>query len=559
MKRQILLGDEAIALGAIHAGLGAAYSYPGTPATEILESVQRFAKGSVRAIWSSNEKVAYEEAMGYSYAGGRALVSMKHVGLNVAADPYMSSAITGANGGLVLAVADDPGMHSSQNEQDSRILADFAMMPCLEPWDQQSSYDWVREAFLISEELNIPVTMRLVTRLAHSRADVTLTEPLPIAKREPESDWHKWVLIPANARPNYNRLVEKQPVILDRLRQGPFFDYNKEGDTSLGIIACGLARNYVMEALERHDLKHPVLTIGAYPIPDELLEDIIERCDKVLVVEDGYPFLERRLRTFQLMHKDIILGRMTGELPRTGEMTPDAVARALGVDVPEAPADAHLPVASRPPRLCDGCSHIDVFKALVEVLGQEPTGRIFGDIGCYTLGALAPYHGMASCVDMGASISMAVGAADAGVHPAVAVIGDSTFTHSGMTGLLDAVHAGANITVIISDNSYVAMTGGQPDMASGEDLVKIGRGIGVPEEHLHLVDLKKTKFDELVKIFHEELDHRGPSLLVCRRECIQAFARDKKQKNKEKRASADGQPVPEVKTVASSGSTSGAS
>jgi indolepyruvate ferredoxin oxidoreductase, alpha subunit len=554
-NRRILLGDEAVAFAAVHAGIRAAYSYPGTPATEIFETIQKIGPDfNVRAKWSANEKTAYEEALGHSYAGSRTLVSMKHVGLNVAADPYMSSAITGANGGLVLAVADDPGMHSSQNEQDSRILADFAMMPCLEPWDQQTAYDWTREAFEISEEFRIPVTLRLVTRLSHSRSNVNIADPIKPAQKPASTNWRDWVLVPANARPNYEKLVAKQPAILERLRSGPFFQYDREGDTSIGIIACGLARNYVMEALQKHGLKHPVLAIGAYPIPDELLSDIMERCDKVLIVEDGYPWLERRLRaSLALIKKDNFLGRMSGELPRTGEMTPDAVATALGV-APPAPKMEDLPLAARPPRLCDGCSHIDVFSALSEVMKEFPDGRIFGDIGCYTLGALPPYNSMASCVDMGASIGMALGAADAGLHPAVAVIGDSTFTHSGMTGLLDVISADANVTVVISDNAYVAMTGGQQDLASGEGLTKIAEGMGANPEHSYFVDLKKTKPDELMELFRKELSYRGASFLVCKRECLQAFSRDKKQRAKEaakaKAKEDGGSEPPQVQTVA---------
>ena len=539
MNRQILMGDEAVGLAAIHSGIGAAYSYPGTPATEIFEYVLKVgSRSGVKAIWSANEKTAYEAALGHSYAGSRVLVSMKHVGLNVAADPYMSSAITGANGGLVLAVADDPGMHSSQNEQDSRILADFAMMPCIEPWDQQAAYDWTRLAYEISEELRIPVTLRLVTRLSHSRSDVTVGEPIKPEKKPACDDWHEWVLVPANARPNYQRLVAKQPAILDRLRNGPFFEYRKEGDRSIGIIACGLARNYVFEAFQKHNLSHPVLSIGAYPIPDELLQEMLKTCEKILVVEEGYPWLERRLRSsLSLIDHDNFMGRMSGELPRTGEMSVDAVATALGIPAPP-PKMEDLPLAARPPRLCDGCSHIDVFSALVNVMKEYPGGRIFGDIGCYTLGALPPYNAMASCVDMGASIGMALGASDAGLHPAVAVIGDSTFTHSGMTGLLDVVHADADVTVVISDNAYVAMTGGQPDLATGEGLTHIAEGFGLSHEHVHFVDLKKTKPGELEELFHKELNHHGASFIVCKRECLVSYSRDKRKAHARKAAAA---------------------
>ncbi len=555
-ERYVLLGDEAIALAAIHSGITGAYSYPGTPATEILESIQRYARGvtdwTIHAKdWSANEKTAYETALGHSYGGCRTLVAFKHVGLNVAMDPFMSSASTGTNGGLVVSVADDPSMHSSQNEQDSRFLAEFAQIPCLDPWDQQTAYDWTREAFDISEELNLPVMVRIVTRLAHSRAAITTHE-----QRKPEpkpfcADWHDWTLIPSNARPNYERLLDKQPKILERLAKGPFFDLNEEGDPKFGVIATGLAVNYVREVYEHHGMQHPLLAIGAYPIPSELINRMFDLCDRILVVEEGQPLLERKLSAFGLNKYGNIHGRLTGELPRSGELDPAIVARALDIEEqPEAIVDESrysfqniIPIAGRPPQLCAGCSHIDVFGSLAEVMNgkdDQTRGRVFGDIGCYALGALPPYDVMETCVDMGASITMAIGAAHAGLHPSVAVIGDSTFTHSGLTGLVDAVSMDANILVVISDNSTVAMTGGQPDKISGADLIDVCISLGVDKEHVHFVDnVTQSNHEELVDIVRKEIEYDGTSVLICSRPCIHSARRDKSEKAAESKPRID--------------------
>lgn len=536
MARKVLLGDEAVAMAAVHSGITGAYSYPGTPATEIMETIQKLAKRvtthKIHAHWTANEKTAYEAALGHCYAGRRSIVSFKHVGLNVAMDPYMSSAITGANGGMVVAVADDPGMHSSQSEQDSRFMAHFAQVPCLDPWDQQTAYDWTRNAFDLSEEFNIPVMLRLVTRLAHSRCSIEVGEPLAEVPTRPVcKDWREWTLLPSNAKPNYERLVAKQSPITDKLAKGPYFEMDETGRRTYGVITTGLARNYVKEAYIKYDIRYPLLAVGAYPIPDKLLHEMFRMCDCVLLVEEGMPFVERVLHAAGLTDRETLQGRLTGALPLSGELNPEIVARALGVNVEEG-IDLHagqrsIPLVARPPQLCQGCSHIDVFSALDNVLSNNGDGRVFGDIGCYALGSLPPYDTMHTCVDMGASIPMAVGASQAGLHPAIAVIGDSTFTHSGMTGLIDAVQLNANVIVIISDNSTVAMTGGQPDIATGEDLIKIVTGLGVDPEHIHHIDANKAHQQEIIDTVKKEMDFAGPSVLVCSRACIHNARREK--------------------------------
>ena len=319
MKKAILLGDEAVGLGAIHAGLSGVYGYPGTPSTEIFEFIdQRTRKsGDVHAFWSTNEKVAYEEALGMSWAGKRALVCMKHVGLNVAADAFVNSAITGTNGGLVLAVADDPGMHSSQNEQDSRFFAQFALIPCLEPGNQQECYDMMFEAFELSEELKVPVMVRLVTRIAHSRTAVNTREPRPQNPLQPDKQIRKWTLIPVNARVQYKQLTEKQPELLRHAEDSPHNRLELRG--SKGVIACGLAGNYLLENLEpEHDFS--VLMLRQYPLPTRLLRQLVEHVDDLLVLEDGYPLVESTLRGLFGIDGVAIRGRMSEDLPRTGAL-----------------------------------------------------------------------------------------------------------------------------------------------------------------------------------------------------------------------------------------------
>ena len=527
MQRQLLLGDEAVGLGAVHAGLSGVYGYPGTPSTEIFEFVERYAKkvGNIHAFWSTNEKVAYEEALGMSWAGKRAMVCMKHVGLNVAADAFMNSAVTGTNGGLVVAVADDPGMHSSQNEQDSRYYAQFALIPCLEPHDQQECYDMMFDAFELSEALSTPVMVRLVTRIAHSRsAVVTVPEPRAQNDLEPNRDIKKWTLLPSNARVQYRHLTEKQPELLRRAEESRYNTLTLAGKK--GVIVCGLAANYFYENVaDNHDLS--ILTLRHYPLPTAKIRALVEHVDELLVLEDGYPLVESTIRGLFGLQDVTVKGRMTGELPRTGELNPDLVRSALGLAPLKTAREPQEDIAGRPPSLCTGCPHTDTFKALNEALDTFENPQVFSDIGCYTLAALPPLEAIHSCVAMGASIGMAAGAAHAGYSPAVAAIGDSTFSHGGITPLLSAVQQGVNLNVIVVDNSTVGMTGTQRSMSTGQTLDQIVLGAGIDPAHMRIIEPLPKNHDANVQVIREELSYHGPSVIIARRACLEAIKRHK--------------------------------
>lgn len=536
--KKLLLGDEAIAQGAMDAGLSGVYAYPGTPSTEITEYIQNSKLAKERNIhrqWSTNEKTAMEQALGMSYMGKRALVCMKHVGLNVCADPFVNSAMTGVNGGIVVLVADDPSMHSSQDEQDSRFYGKFAMIPTFEPSSQQEAYDMMAEAYDLSEQMCLPVLMRVTTRMAHSRAVVTISdEPRTENELNYNAKASNWVLLPAVSRKR-NIIVTGQQAKLEQMAVESRHNQYIEGkDHSLGIIASGIGFNYVMENYPDGS-PYPVLKISQYPLPKELVRRMTAECDSVLIVEEGQPFIEEMVRGV-MPGNTVIKGRLSGELPRTGELNPNLVALALDIPVSEnyAPSENVVP---RPPALCKGCGHRDVYKALNEIMKEYPNARIFGDIGCYTLGFLPPFNGIHSCVDMGASITMAKGAADAGLWPAVAIIGDSTFTHSGMTGLLDAINENANITVIISDNLTTAMTGGQ-DSAGTNKFEAICRGLGLNNEHLKVVVPVPKNLPEITRILKEEIEYKGVSVIIPRRECLQTFQRHLKMKRAQKQKEA---------------------
>lgn len=532
MQKLLLLGDEAIAQGALDAGLSGVYAYPGTPSTEIMEYIQaspEAKQGFVRALWSANEKTAMESAIGMSYAGKRAIVCMKHVGMNVAADAFINSAITGANGGLVVVAADDPSMHSSQNEQDSRFYGKFAFVPVMEPSNQQEAYNMTRYAFDLSEKMHIPVILRITTRLAHSRTGVELRDKRSQNEMTLPTNLRQFVLLPAIARKQYNELLSKQPAIESASSDSGFTRYFDGENKKLGIIACGLSYNYLMENFQEEKLTYPVLKVGQYPIPTNLLKKIYDNCEEILVLEEGYPIIEELLRG-SLNEGKPIHGRLDGTLPRVGELTPNNVGESvgkktvLGNNIPEL-------VKNRPPKLCDGCSHHDTFTALNAALEGYTKGRVFGDIGCYTLSALPPLESINSTVDMGASITMAMGAAEAGLLPAIAAIGDSTFTHSGMTGLLDAVNNNSPITVFILDNSTTGMTGGQKSSALGK-IESICIGIGVDPAHIRVIKPLRNQLDENVAIIKEELEYQGVSVIIPRRECVQTLSRRMRAKAK---------------------------
>lgn len=535
MSVKLLLGDEAVAQGAIDAGISGCYAYPGTPSTEITEYVQALVaktQAPIACQWACNEKTAMESALGMSYAGKRSIVCMKHVGMNVASDGFMNAAASGVYGGLVIVAADDPSMHSSQNEQDSRFYGNFAKIPIFEPANQQEAYDMMKDALELSEAQKIPVLFRVTTRLAHSRADVRLSET-PIL---PKAEWdickenpNRYILLPMNARPNYIKLLAKQEVFQQESVHSPYNQIIAGKEHKLGILACGKAINYVQEAFDG-ECPYPIFKLCQYPIPQQPLKEFVDSVDQLLILEDGQPVVE------ELLHGGLglnpkIQGRMTGAIPTAGELTPESVAKALGLPPRQGISITPTAMAGRPPRLCQGCPHISSFNAINEVMKDFEPGHVFGDIGCYTLGAVPPFNAIYSCIDMGSSISMAKGAADAGMTPVLAVIGDSTFTHSGMTSLMDAVWANSPITVLILDNYTTGMTGGQDSCALGK-LHAIVAGLGIDLNHIHLLDPMPNKHEQNVEVIRQEMNYQGLSVIIFQRECLQTLRRKAKAKAK---------------------------
>lgn len=532
MEKHLFLGDEAIAQAAIDAGLSGVYAYPGTPSTEITEYIQNSPVAKEKGIhsrWCANEKTAMEAALGMSFAGKRSLCCMKHVGMNVAADCFMNAAMSGVNGGMIIITADDPSMHSSQNEQDNRMYGNFAMIPVLEPSSQQEAYDMVYEGFELSEKLGYPILIRITTRMAHSRAGVQTKEPKTENKTNCLPDARqRFILLPALARKRYKALIAAQEVFENESENSRFNQYFDAPNKKMGIITTGIAFNYLSENYP-DGFEYPVLKITQYPAPVNKIQKLFDECDEILVLEEGYPVLEAQLKGI-LNGGKTIHGRLDGTLQRDGELTPDAVGKALGKEITQYYATPEV-VEQRPPALCQGCGHRDVYQALNDVLAEFEDPKVFGDIGCYTLGALPPFRAIDSCIDMGASITMAKGASDAGVYPAVSVIGDSTFTHSGMTGLLDCVNENTNITIIISDNETTAMTGGQDSAGTGR-LEAICAGIGVAPEHIRVMIPLKKNYEEMKQIIREEINYHGVSVIIPRRECIQTLTRKKRASKK---------------------------
>lgn len=533
MQKLLLLGDEAVAQGALDGGLSGIYAYPGTPSTEITEYVQHNSyaqQNNIHSQWSANEKTAVEAALGMSYAGKRSMACMKHVGLNVAADPFINSSVTGVNGGFIVVSADDPSMHSSQNEQDSRFYGNFAQIPILEPCDQQESYDMSYDGLELSEKLGVPILFRIVTRLAHSRAGVVRKNQKKQNDLHLPQNLRQFVLLPAIAKVQYKNLLSKQAMFVELSENSPFNKYIDGANHKLGIIASGIAFNYLMENYDDRKVPYPVVKIGQYPLPTKMIKKLFDECEKVLVLEEGYPLIENQL--VGLLGNEKVKGRYDGTIPRYGELNPNIVGKAISIErqinysIPEV-------VAGRPPQFCDGCGHIDMFNALNAAMIEYGTGRVFSDIGCYTMGALPPFNAVNSCVDMGASITMAKGAADAGLVPSVAVIGDSTFTHSGITSLLDCVVENTPVVVCIGDNSFTAMTGGQKSHAENR-IDNIVKGLGIDPEHFHVVVPLKKNHDQIVNVLKKELEHKGVSVIVFRRVCVTHFASQQRKKRVEK-------------------------
>jgi indolepyruvate ferredoxin oxidoreductase, alpha subunit len=515
-ERVLLSGNEAIARGALEAGVRVASGYPGTPSTEILESIRH--RRDIDARWSPNEKVALDVALGASLGGVRALVTMKHVGLNVAADTFMTSAYTGVGAGLVLVSADDPGMHSSQNEQDNRFFARFGGVPLLEPADSRECKEFTRLAFEISERFDVPVLLRTTTRISHNRGLVEIGEkedrPTTGFVRDPS----KYVMIPGFAR-------RRRPVLLDRLEAMAAWaessDLTSEygTDDSFGVVTSGISFNYVREVVP--DAR--VLKLGmTHPLPMERIRGFAASVGRLFVVEELDPFLEDGLLAAGIE----VEGKKW--FSRIGELDPGVVAAgfaAAGVIEAGPVVEAPPTTVPRPPLLCPGCPHTSPFVALKR-LGAV----VSGDIGCYTLAALEPLAAMDTCVAMGSSIGMAVGLAASGGAdgPVVATIGDSTFLHGGIPGLIEAVYSQADVTVLLLDNGTTAMTGGQEHPGTGRtlqggevsavDLVALCKAIGV--EDVRVVD----PYD--IAATNAALDaavaNRGPSVVITNRPCVEA-------------------------------------
>ena len=511
--KELMLGNEAVARGAYEAGVRVAVAYPGTPSTEITENMAKYSKDEVYCEWAPNEKVALEVAIGASMGGARAICCMKHVGVNVAADPLFTAAYTGVRGGLVLVAADDPGMHSSQNEQDSRFYARSAHVPMLEPADSAECREYVMRAFEISEKYDTPVMLRLVTRIAHARSLVEEGVRQEIPLKDYEKDIKKYVMMPGNAKGRHV-VVEAREKKLEEEIDALGFNRVEMADTKVGVVCSGSAYQYVKEALPNAS----VLKLGmVYPLPEKLIRDFASKVDQLLVVEELEPFFEDAIKAMGIpcSGKD-----KTG---LQGELFVRKVGRLFGGEADCGPAETQG-VPMRPPVLCPGCPHRAVFYVLKK-LGLT----VAADIGCYTLGAMPPLAAVDSVVCMGASIGMALGLEKARgrdfAKKTVAVIGDSTFVHSGITGLVDMVYNQGHSNVIIVDNSTTGMTGHQPNPTTGFnvrgeiapqlDVVKLCEAIGVPS--VRVVDPFDMK--ELEQTIMEESEKDVPSVIIARRPC----------------------------------------
>jgi len=528
-KLKLLSGNEALAMGAYRAGVKVATAYPGTPSTEILETLAGFK--DIYAEWSTNEKVAMEVALGASYAGVRSMVSMKHVGLNVAGDPFMAASMTGVGGGLVVITADDPGMHSSQNEQDNRHYARLAKVPMLEPADSQEAYELPAYAFDISEKFDTPVLLRSTTRISHSRSVVKMGDGRQVDEKPAAFgyDFKKYVMLPAHARMRHP-LIEERLAKLAEYAEGFPLNIIIKGDKKLGVITSGVAYQYAREVFPQASFLKLAMT---YPLPQKLIHGFAAQVDRLLVIEELEPFIQEQVKAMGI--------RVVGKefIPRMGELNPDIIEAAgikAGLLEKEIIKDIPVPkLPGRPPLLCPGCPHSGVFYVLSN-LGQrqslpgkakkEPRLIITGDIGCYTLGASPPLSAMDTCACMGAGIGQALGLEKAGVgDKVIAVIGDSTFLHSGITGLVNAVYNKGQITIIIMDNRTTAMTGHQEHPGTGitaqgyegnmVDMEALVRGVGV--EDVRAIDAWDIK--ALRSSIKSAIDSPHISVIIARGGC----------------------------------------
>ncbi|AII57992.1 indolepyruvate ferredoxin oxidoreductase subunit alpha [Dehalococcoides mccartyi] len=537
--KKLLSGNEALALGAYHAGLKLAAAYPGTPSTEIMENLAKLP--DIHTQWSSNEAVAVEVATGACYTGVRALAAMKHVGLNVAADAFMAVATTGVKGGLVIVVADDPGIHSSQNEQDTRHYARLSKMPVLEPSNSQEAYDFMALAFELSESFDTPVILRSTTRVSHSSSLVeTSAEKQPAAQAAFKHDTAKLVMVPTAARVRWPKVLKREDLI-GEYAENCFFNKYIPGNAKLGIISSGIAFQYAKEVFPEASF----LKLGmTYPLPKNLIKEFSQSVETILVVEELDSVLEDSLCRMGIS----VIGKKY--IPRNGELNPDilresAIKAGILPEIKDTLPKINTPdFPKRPPLLCAGCPHTGIFFTL-STLGQrsalpgkpkrEPKLVLSGDIGCYTLGAYPPLSAMDTCGCMGGSISQAVGMEKAGLtEPVIAIIGDSTFMHSGINGLINAVYNQSKITILILDNRTTAMTGHQGNpgcgiAASGQTVTEVNleeliKGTGVKNlQVLPAFDLKALRAGLKNAISSGELNViivRGECNVICRKRSL---------------------------------------
>ena len=510
--KQLYLGNEAVARGLYEAGVRVASAYPGTPSTEITEAAVKYPEISCE--WAPNEKVATEAACGASIAGARSFCAMKHVGLNVAADPLFTMSYIGVNGGMMLAVADDPGMHSSQNEQDSRNYARAAKVPMLEPADSAECKEFTKLAYGLSEEYDTPVILRLTTRIAHSRSIVETEDRQDLPLKEYQKDPAKNVMLPAFAKPKHEKVEARTQALIRYAETTPLNRVELNGSKT-GVITAGACYQYVKEAMG--DTVNYCKLGLVWPLPEQLLKDFAAQCETVYVVEELDDFIENHCKALGLA----VIGKE--RFPRCGEFSQKLVKKLLtGEEAKSVALEEAIPV--RPPVMCCGCPHRGVFYAL-----KREKVYVSGDIGCYTLGASAPLSAMDACICMGASVSALHGYNKArgpeGEKKAVAVIGDSTFIHSGITSLIDIAYNATNSVVIVLDNSITGMTGHQQnpttgynikgDPAAAVDLEALCRAVGI--RRVTVVDPYDLK--EVTRVLKEELATEEPSVIISRRPC----------------------------------------
>ncbi len=516
----IMTGDEAVARGAWEAGCSVAAAYPGTPSTEILENIGTLYKDDIDSQWACNEKVAVEIAVGASIGGARSLAAMKHVGLNVAADPVFTAAYTGVNGGLVIVSADDPGCHSSQNEQDNRHYAEAARLLMLEPSDSQECKDFAKAAFSLSEQLDMVVLLRMTTRVCHSKGLVTLGEREPYAVRTYQPNPAKYAMLPANAKARHKAIMANVNAAAEYSDNCP---YNRIewGPTQIGVVTSGISYQHAREVFGD---SVSYLKIGmTFPVPANLIWEFCSKVDRVYVIEEGDGYLEKNVRAlgFDCLGKAVV--------PEDGELDASVLRRAFLGEEPPTPYAIAAKAPARPPVLCAGCPHRGFFQSLRKYASKLVRT---GDIGCYTLGAGAPMNGIDTCICMGGGFSTAIGMAKAlrqqgDPRKVIGMMGDSTFFHSGLTGMVDIIHSKANVIACVLDNSITAMTGHQQNPGTAVDLrgyevpavsiEKVILAIGLPEEHLRIVDpVDQAAMHQAIE---DGLAVDGPFVIIAKRPC----------------------------------------